>query len=66
MVRLEVDRGLGGFPPGAPSPYHAIGHLFFLSLEEMENALAATAAVLIADAQKYSDDSVVMVSEVVE
>ena len=66
MVRVEVDRGLGGFPPGAPSPYHAVGHLFFPSMEVMGSALGATAAELIADSQKYSDSSVLMVSEVVE
>lgn len=66
MVRLEIDRGLGAFPPGAPAPYHAIGHLFFASVQDMESALAAAASELIADQRKYhSGESVVQICEVV-
>ena len=67
LVRIEIDRGVGSFPPGAPAPYHAVGHLFFNSMAELGAALEATAADLIADAQKYSNvPSVVQISEVVE
>jgi uncharacterized protein (TIGR02118 family) len=67
LVRTEVDRGIGSFPPGAPAPYHAIGHLFFRTMAEMESALAATAAEFIADERKYTTvPSVVQISEVVE
>ena len=67
LVRTEVDRGIAGFPPGAPPPYHAVGHLFFRTKAEMESALDATAGELIADARNYTDGpSVVQISEVVE
>jgi uncharacterized protein (TIGR02118 family) len=67
LVRTEIDKGLGGLPPGAPPPYHAIGHLFFRSMAEMETALAATAEEFIADERNYFDGvSVVQISEVVE
>ena len=67
LVRIEVDRGLGAFPPGAPPPFHAVGHLFFRTLGELQAGLAATAPELIADAAKYSQgQSVVMISEVFE
>ncbi len=67
LVRTEVDRGLGSFPPGAPPPYHAVGHLFFRTMAEMESALAATAAEFIADERNYTDSpSVVQISEVVD
>ncbi len=67
LVRLEIDRGVGAFPPGAPAPYHAIGHLFFASMQDMESALASTAPELIEDQRKYySGESVVQISEVVE
>jgi uncharacterized protein (TIGR02118 family) len=67
LVRTEIDRGLAGFPPGTPAPYHAVGHLFFHTLAEMESALQATAADFIADARKYTDvPSVVQISEVIE
>ena len=67
LVRTEIDRGLAGLPPGTPPPYHAVGHLFFRTLAEMESALAATAAEFIADERNYTDvPSVVQISEVVE
>ncbi len=67
LVRTEIDRGIGGFPPGAPPVYHAVGHLFFRSMAELESALAATATEFIADESNYADGpSVVQISEVVE
>jgi len=67
LVRLEIDRGLGSFPPGTPPPYHAIGHLFFHTLADMQNALADTAADFIADERNYTTvPSVVQINEVVE
>ena len=66
LVRIEVDRGIGAFPPGTPSHYHAIGHLYFESMQDLDNALAAKAVELVADVRKYfSGESVVQVSEVV-
>jgi uncharacterized protein (TIGR02118 family) len=66
LIRTEIDRGVGGLPPGAPPPYHAVGHLFFNTMAELESALAATAAEFIADERKYTDvASVVQISEVV-
>jgi len=66
LVRTEIDRGIAGIPSGPP-PYHAIGHLFFRTMTELEDALAATAAEFIADERNYTDaPSVVQVSEVIE
>ena len=67
LVRTEIDRGIASFPPGAPAPYHAVGHLFFRTMADMESALTATAADFIADERNYTDcRSVVQISEVVE
>jgi len=67
LVRIEIGKGVGSFPPGASAPYHAVGHLFFCSMEELINALAPTAEQFIADERKYSSEqSVVQISEVVE
>jgi len=66
LVRTEIDRGISGILPGEP-PYHAIGHLFFRTMAELEEALQATAAEFIADERNYSSTpSVVQISEVVE
>src|SRR5882757_7259803 len=67
LVRTEIDRGIAGFPPGAPPPYHAVGHLFFRTTAEMKSALAETAAEFVEDQRKYTDvESVIQISEVVE
>ena len=66
LVRIEVDRGIGAFPPGTPSHHDAIGHLYFETMLQLDTALAATAPELVADQRKYySGESVVQVSEVV-
>jgi uncharacterized protein (TIGR02118 family) len=66
LVKVEIDRGIGGFPPGAPAPFHAVGHLFFNTLADFQAALSATAPELIADQARYTDvQAVLMVSEVV-
>ncbi len=67
LLRMEIDRGVGAFPPGTPTHFHAIGHLFFRTMDEMQSALADTAAQFIADQRKYfSGESLVQVSEVVD
>jgi len=67
LLGIEIDRGLGALPPGAPPHFHAIGHLFFLSMEELDRAMAETAPALIADQQKYfNGESIVQISEVVK
>ena len=67
LVRTEIDRGIAGLPPGTPAPYHAVGHLFFQTMEDLASALSATAAEFIADQRNYTDvPSVVQISEVVE
>jgi len=44
-----------------------VGHLFFRTMADMENALAATAADFIADERNYTDGpSVVQISEVID
>lgn len=66
MVKIEIDRGIGGFPPGTAAPYHAVGHLFFPSLEVLEAALGETAPDMIADQQKYTNvQCEILISEVV-
>lgn len=67
LVRTEIDRGVAGIPPGTPPPYHAIGHLFFRTMAELEEALRATAAEFIADERNYTSvPSIVQISEVIE
>jgi len=65
LIKIEVDRGVGAFPPGEAVPFHAVGHLLFPSQEALEAAMAATAPALIEDQMKYYDgQSVVQVNSV--
>jgi uncharacterized protein (TIGR02118 family) len=67
LIRIEIDKGLGSFPPGTPPPYHAVGHLFFPTIADMQNALANTAADFIADERNYTTaPSVVQFNEVIK
>jgi uncharacterized protein (TIGR02118 family) len=66
LVRAEIDRGRGGFPPGTPAPYHAVAHLFFADPATFQKAMAETAAELTADVPNYASvPPVIQVSEVV-
>jgi len=66
LVKLEIDRGVAGLPPGAPAPFHAIGYLTFPTMGDLQMALISSAAELIADQARYTDvQSVVMISEVI-
>jgi uncharacterized protein (TIGR02118 family) len=67
LVRIEIDKGIAGFPPGASPPFHAVGHLFFRTMADLESALTSTAGEFVADERNYFDGrSVVQISEVVE
>jgi len=63
---MEIDRGIRGFPPEKAPCYHAVGHLFFNSIAELDRALEKTAATLVADEPNYAPvQSIVHISEVV-
>lgn len=49
LVSTEVDKGIGD------SPYMAIGHLLFNSVEDMEKALQAHDADFAADVVNFTD-----------
>jgi uncharacterized protein (TIGR02118 family) len=49
LVASEVDRGVGD------SPYAAVGHLIFKSMEDMQKGLQAHDPALAADMVNYTD-----------
>ncbi|MCU1237154.1 MAG: Ethyl tert-butyl ether degradation EthD [Candidatus Solibacter sp.] len=66
LVKVEIDRGIGSLPPGAPAPFHAVGNLTFPTLVDLQTALFSAGTELAADQAKYTDvQSVVMISEVI-
>ena len=66
MVKMEIDRGVAGFPPGAPPPFRAIAHLFFPTMETFYTALGTVGPQLMADQMNYCDGKCsLQISEVV-
>jgi uncharacterized protein (TIGR02118 family) len=51
---VGAERGIGGFPPGTPAPYVAIGYLFFDSLEEFQRTFVPHTAGIVADVPNYT------------
>jgi uncharacterized protein (TIGR02118 family) len=66
LVKVEVDKGLGGGAPGAPAPYAAVGHVFFDSLANFQKASQAHGKELFADMPNFTDIAPqVQISEVI-
>ena len=65
LVRVEIDRGVGGASEGAPAPYTAVGHLLFDSLDAFGSAMATHGEALAADIPNYTDlEPSVQISEI--
>jgi uncharacterized protein (TIGR02118 family) len=63
LRRAELDVGLPG-PNGQPPPFHAIGYLFFDTVEAFGAAFAAAGGPVVADGQNYTDaEPVLQISE---
>jgi len=65
LKELAVDKGIAGGMPNSPSPYLAIGHLYFESIAEFQNAFGPHAEKLVADMPNYTNTQpVIQISEV--
>ncbi len=62
---VAVEECLAGGAPGASAPYHAMGHLYFNSLEDFESSFGPKAADIRADVPNYTNiEPTLVVSEV--
>jgi uncharacterized protein (TIGR02118 family) len=60
-----VEQGLGGGQPGSPPIYIAMGHLFFDSIEDFQNAFGPHTKEIMGDIPNYTDvQPLIQVSEV--
>ena len=65
LESIQVDEGLGGFPPGSPAPYLAMGHLVFESMDAFSAMIAAHGAWIQADMPNYTNTQpVIQISQV--
>jgi uncharacterized protein (TIGR02118 family) len=64
-VGISAELGIGGGAPGSATPYLAIGHLLFESLEVFQNGIATHGPEIMADIPKYTNAApVIQISEV--
>ncbi len=65
--RIVVEAGLNKEQCGVPSPYVAVGHLYFDSLSDFQQAFGPHRKAFAADVANYTDLAAVMqISEVLE
>jgi len=66
LVKVEVDKGLGGGAPGSPAPFVAAGHVYFNSLDDLQKATKAHGPELFADVPNFTNITPqVQISEIV-
>lgn len=64
LVRVEMDRGVAEADGGEP-PFTAAGHLYFESLEELQDALDAQGEDVMADVPNFTNlEPVVQVARI--
>ncbi|MGI5458337.1 EthD family reductase [Streptomyces sp. CA-249302] len=62
---LAAEKGLAGGAPDTPPPFIVSGHLYFESVEAMQEAYAPHAAAIRADIRNFTDlEPLMMISEV--
>jgi uncharacterized protein (TIGR02118 family) len=62
---MAVDQGIGGFGPGTPAPYVAVGHLLFDSVEAFQTAFEPHAQAIMGDIPNYTNlEPTIQVSDV--
>ena len=52
---VQIDRGIAGFAPGSPAPFHMACHLLFDSAQAFAAAFGPHNAVIQADIVNYTD-----------
>jgi len=55
ISRYEIQQGLSGIAPGSDPAFACIGNLYFNSVSDFQQGLAAHGAELIADIPNFTD-----------
>ena len=67
MVRVCIDRGLGGAIPGSPPIFVAMAHLQFENVEAFQSAFAHAGQDLMADIPNYTNlQPQIQISEIID
>ena len=63
----SIDSGISGRTPDEPSPFLAIGYLYFDKLSDYQTSFAANAEKIVSDIPNYTNvQPIVQISEVLE
>jgi len=52
---IAAEEGLAGGAPGEPAPYHAMGHLYFNSVEDFQTSFGPKVGEIMADVPNYTN-----------
>ncbi|WP_293306689.1 EthD family reductase [Pedobacter sp. UBA5917] len=67
LKHLSIDKGLKNGTPGQPTPFLAIGYLYFENLSAYQEVLDKNAAQIRADFPKYTNITpTVQISEIIQ
>ena len=66
LIKVEADKGLSSADPTAPSPFVAVGHLTFNTVDEVHEAFKAVGREVMGDIPNYTDiQPTIQISEIV-
>lgn len=62
---VAAEEGLAGGAPGEPAPFHAMGHLYFDTVEDFQSSFGPNAQQIMADVPNYTNiEPTLVVNEV--
>lgn len=65
-IKVEIDEGIPNYQ-GEPSPYFAIGHMTFETMDQLVAKYGAAAQELHADISNYTDiEPIIQISQIIE
>jgi uncharacterized protein (TIGR02118 family) len=64
LVKVEIDKGVSGMPPGSKPPYLTVGYLIFNTMEELQKSNSLITGELANDIPNFTNvQPLVQISE---
>lgn len=65
LLGVSVEKGIAGGAPGSTATYPSMGHLYFESVEQFQNAFGPNADKIMGDVPNYTNiEPIMQISEV--
>jgi uncharacterized protein (TIGR02118 family) len=55
LVKVEIDKGISGMPPGSQPPYLTVGYLVFNSMKDLQKAFVPLGGELHDDIPNFTN-----------